>query len=117
MKAVCPDTAIFGYLTARPSRDLRKRRLSSTAFTPPMAERLAGRTPPRRAVNGYAYAHDLRRSCGTRRSKPVMPAILPRPMGHADISTTMGFCVDLDADEGADGLWASMGQRPVPPRR
>lgn len=38
-----------------------------------------------------------------------MPAILKRLMRHADISTTMGYYVDMDADEMASDLWAKFG--------
>ena len=62
------------------------------------------------AVTGAcASAHDLRRSFGTRWSKRVMPAVLKRLMRHADISTTMGYYVDLDAGDLAAQLWAGFG--------
>jgi len=54
-----------------------------------------------------ASAHDLRRSFGTRWAKRVMPAVLKRLMRHANIATTMGFYVGIDADEIASGLWAN----------
>ena len=38
-----------------------------------------------------------------------MPAVLKRLMRHASITTTMGYYVDLDADEVADQLWADFG--------
>jgi hypothetical protein len=57
----------------------------------------------------YASAHDLRRSFGSRWSRAVMPAVLRRLMRHADIATTMGYYVDLDADEVAGDLWAKFG--------
>ena len=53
-----------------------------------------------------ASAHDLRRSFGSRWARRVMPAVLQRLMRHASIQTTMGFYVDLDADEVAAELWA-----------
>ena len=59
-----------------------------------------------KADGKYASAHDLRRSFGTRWAKRVMPAVLQRLMRHAEISTTMGYYVDLDADAMADDLWA-----------
>ncbi len=62
-----------------------------------------------KATKKYASAHDLRRSFGTRWAKRVMPAVLKRLMRHADISTTMGYYVDMDADEMAVDLWAKLG--------
>jgi integrase len=59
-----------------------------------------------KAEGKYASAHDLRRAFGTRWSKKTMPAVLKRLMRHADIGTTMGYYVDLDADDMADDLWA-----------
>ena len=41
-----------------------------------------------------------------------MPAVLKRLMRHADISTTMGYYVELDADEVAGDLWAKFGNNP-----
>jgi len=63
-----------------------------------------------RAANKFASAHDLRRSFGTRWAKRVMPAVLKRLMRHADISTTMGFYVEMDADEMAGELWSKFGR-------
>ena len=57
----------------------------------------------------FASAHDLRRSFASRWSKKEMPAVLRRLMRHADIATTMGYYVDLDADEVAGDLWAKYG--------
>ncbi len=57
-----------------------------------------------KATDKFASAHDLRRSFGTRWAKRVMPAVLKRLMRHADISTTMGYYVDMDADEVASDL-------------
>jgi integrase len=62
-----------------------------------------------KATGKYASAHDCRRSFGTRWAKRVMPAVLKRLMRHADISTTMGYYVDMDADEMAVDLWAKFG--------
>ena len=59
----------------------------------------------------YASAHDLRRSFGTRWARRVRTAELQRLMRHADISTTMGFYVDLDADEMAGDLWTKYGTK------
>jgi integrase len=56
----------------------------------------------------FASAHDLRRSFGTRWSKKVMPATLQRLMRHADISTTMAFYVQREADDVAAELWATV---------
>ncbi len=62
-----------------------------------------------KASGKYASAHDLRRSFGTRWAKKEMPAVLRRLMRHADIATTMGYYVDIDADEVAGDLWAKYG--------
>ena len=40
-----------------------------------------------------------------------MPAVLKRLMRHADISTTMGYYVDLDAGDVSAGLWADFGNK------
>ena len=56
----------------------------------------------------FASCHDLRRSFGTRWSKKVMPATLQRLMHRADISTTMAFYVDRQADDVAAELWATV---------
>ena len=58
-----------------------------------------------------ASAHDLRRSFDTRWAKRAMPAVLKRLMRHADISTTMGYYVDLDAGDVSAGLWADFGNK------
>ena len=39
----------------------------------------------------------------------VTPAVLRRLMRHSSITTTMGYYVDLDADEVAGDLWAKFG--------
>jgi integrase len=50
-------------------------------------------------------AHDLRRSFGARWARKVMPATLMKLMRHDDISTTMKFYAELEAQETADDLW------------
>ncbi len=57
----------------------------------------------------FASCHDLRRSFGTRWSRKIMPATLQRLMRHADISTTMAYYVDRQADDVAAELWATVG--------
>jgi integrase len=59
----------------------------------------------------YASAHDLRRSFGTRWAKRVMPAVLQKFMRHESIQTTMGYYVDLDADELAEQVWKDHERR------
>ena len=54
-----------------------------------------------------ATAHDYRRAFGTRWSKRVMPAVLRRLMRHKDISTTLKYYVDQDAEDIAADLWAA----------
>jgi len=61
------------------------------------------------ASGACASAHDLRRGFGTRWAKRAMPAVLKRLMRHADISTTMGYYVDLDAGDVSAELWAGYG--------
>ncbi len=53
----------------------------------------------------YATAHDLRRAFGTRLARRVPSLVLQRLMRHADISTTMRYYVDIDADDIASDLW------------
>jgi integrase len=53
----------------------------------------------------YASAHDLRRTFGSRWAKRVMPAVLQKLMRHETINTTLGYYVDLDADNLAEDLW------------
>jgi integrase len=57
------------------------------------------------ATRACASAHDLRQSFGTRWAKQAMPAVLKRLMRHADIATTMGYYVDLDAADISAQLW------------
>jgi integrase len=53
----------------------------------------------------YASAHDLRRSFGTRLAQQVRPATSMQLMRHESIDTTMGYYVDIDADDVGDELW------------
>ena len=57
----------------------------------------------------FASCHDLRRTFGTRWASRVKPAVLQRLMRHANIATTMGYYVALDAGDVADDLWAKFG--------
>jgi integrase len=59
----------------------------------------------------YASAHDLRRSFGNRWAKRIMPAVLQKLMRHESIETTMGYYVDLDADELAEDLYRADEKR------
>lgn len=61
----------------------------------------------------YASAHDLRRSFGTRWAPKVKPATLQVLMRHRNILTTLGYYVELDADDVADELWASHNGREI----
>jgi integrase len=63
------------------------------------------------ALGKCATAHDLRRAFGTRWAVKVRPAVLQRLMRHSSIQTSMGYYVELDADELADQLWADHGAR------
>ena len=57
------------------------------------------------SASKYASAHDLRRSFGTRWSDKVKPNILQQMMRHSDISTTMNYYVQADAEEVAKAIW------------
>jgi integrase len=57
----------------------------------------------------YAGAHDCRRAFCTKWAKRKMPPVVQRLARHANIATTMGFYVALDADEIAADLWADHG--------
>jgi integrase len=60
-------------------------------------------------VAKFASAHDLRRSFGSRWAKRLMPAVLQKIMRHANITTTMRYYVDLDANDVASDLWKGFG--------
>ena len=62
------------------------------------------------ATGKPATAHDYRRAFGTRWSKRVMPAVLRRLMRHKDISTTLKYYVDQDAEDIAADLWKAYRQ-------
>ena len=64
-------------------------------------------TNPQTGKIKHASAHDLRRSFGTRWAKRVMPAVLQKLMRHESIDTTVGYYVDLDANELAEDLYRS----------
>ncbi|NQU23571.1 MAG: site-specific integrase, partial [Candidatus Nealsonbacteria bacterium] len=53
----------------------------------------------------HASCHDLRRSFATRWAPKVKPATLQLLMRHSSIETTLGYYVELDADELAEELW------------
>ena len=61
----------------------------------------------------FCSAHDLRRSFGNRWAKKVMPAVLQKLMRHESIETTMGYYVDLDADELAEDLYQAHESAPA----
>lgn len=67
--------------------------------------RVVVHTDARNGKVKHASAHDLRRSFGNRWARKVMPAVLQRLMRHESIDTTMGYYVDLDADELAEDLY------------
>lgn len=67
-------------------------------------------TNPRTGKIKHASAHDLRRSFGNRWAKRVMPAVLQRLMRHESIETTMGYYVDLDANELAEDLYRAYNE-------
>jgi integrase len=60
-------------------------------------------------VPGYASAHDLRRSFGTRWANKVMPRVLMQLMRHTSITTTMKFYVESNADSVQSELWKLAG--------
>ena len=61
--------------------------------------------PIMRTVKLFAGAHDLRRAFCTRWARKVMPAVLQRLARHSHISTTMGYYVNMTADEIGADLW------------
>jgi len=74
-------------------------------------------THPKTGKVKFASAHDLRRSFGTRWARKVTTAVLQKLMRHESISTTMGYYVDLDADELAEDLYEKYGQdNTTPPK-
>jgi integrase len=72
--------------------------------------RVVVHTEPRTGKVKFATAHTLRASFGTRWAKKVMPAVLQKLMRHESIETTMGYYVDLDADELAEDLYRKHDQ-------
>lgn len=58
-----------------------------------------------------ATAHDYRRAFGTRWSKLVMPVVLKQLMRHKNITTTLKFYVEQDAEKIADELWQKFGTK------
>lgn len=73
--------------------------------------RVVVHTDPRTGKVKYASAHDLRRSFGSRWAKRIMPAVLQKLMRHESIETSMGYYVDLDADELAEDLYRDHDKR------
>lgn len=67
--------------------------------------RVVVQTDPKTGAVKYASCHDLRRAFGNRWARRVMPAVLQKLMRHESIETTMGYYVDLDADELAEDLY------------
>ena len=72
------------------------------------AEIVVDADPRTGAATKYASAHDLRRAFGHRWASRVMPAILQKLMRHASVQTAMQYYVNLEADEVADTVWATM---------
>lgn len=60
------------------------------------------------AAGKFVSAHDLRRTFGTRWSFKVRPIILQRLMRHANITTTLKYYVDQDADDIGAELWKTV---------
>ncbi|MCG2683984.1 MAG: site-specific integrase [Planctomycetales bacterium] len=69
-----------------------------------------------KATGKYATAHDLRRAFCTRWAQKVTTPVLQRLARHSHIATTIGYYVDLDADEVAGDLWAKYGVDASPPK-
>ena len=72
------------------------------------AEIVVDADPRTGAATKYASAHDLRRAFGYRWARRVMPAILQKLMRHASVQTTMQYYVNLEADDVADTVWATI---------
>jgi integrase len=60
----------------------------------------------KKPVKLFAGAHDLRRAFCTRWAMKVKTPVLQRLARHAHITTTMGYYVNLSADEIGADLWA-----------
>jgi integrase len=111
-----PDFAEFLLATSKRKRHGPVFPLLTHRGKVPFVDRQVGRVVSRigekagvvvsKAEGKFASAHDLRRAFGTRWARRVMPAVLQRLMRHASIQTTMGYYVDLDADELAAELWS-----------
>lgn len=58
-------------------------------------------------INGSktASAHDLRRSFATRWAERVLPQVLQKLMRHSDITTTLKYYANIDAERIADQLY------------
>ncbi len=58
-----------------------------------------------------ATAHDLRRSFAERWAAKVLPQVLQQLMRHKEISTTMKYYAQMDAERLADALYERGGQK------
>ncbi len=79
------------------------------------AARVKVDTDPGSGKIKFASAHDLRRAFGNRWAKQIMPAVLKELMRHDDISTTMKYYAEQDAQSVADVVWESFESSASPP--
>jgi integrase len=116
---VLPITPDFAELLATVPEARRRGRVFSIDGRPdkvsPVVTDIGEAAGVRVTAKKFASAHDLRRSFGTRWSRSLSPARLKALMRHADISTTMRFYVDEDAEELADALF-EVTARVTPPQ-
>lgn len=61
----------------------------------------------------FVSSHDLRRSFCHRWSRRVLPQILRVLARHADVSTTLRYYADSDADLTFDAVWDAVGENPA----
>ena len=106
---VLPITPDFAELLATVPEGRRRGRVFSIDGRPdkvsPVITAIGKAAGVKVTASKFASAHDLRRAFGTRWSRSLSPARLKAMMRHAEISTTMRFYVDEDAEELADALF------------
>lgn len=64
-----------------------------------------------KADGKHATCHDLRRAFCTRWASKVKPAVLQKLTRHSEITTTLRYYADLDAEDIGEELWATYGPK------
>ena len=64
-----------------------------------------------KADGKHATCHDLRRAFCTRWASKVKPAVLQKLARHSEITTTLRYYADLDAEDIGEELWATYGPK------